>query len=85
MRVLLLLSVAVLAACGGPRGFYRDGADYQSFYSDLRGCEREVSPASSWCVGNYCQQQQGELLNKRNQCMMARGWVIRRESPKFVP
>lgn len=84
LRWTLLLAVVALSGCG-VRGFYRDGATYQDFYRDLRECEAEVSPQWSVCTGMACQQMSDELRNRRNQCMMARNWVIRREEPKFVP
>lgn len=84
MRVLLLLCAA-LSGCGGVAGFYKPGAEYRDFYADLRGCEAETSPASSWCFGQMCQQQAAQQNKRRNQCMMARGWEITRKEPKFVP
>lgn len=83
MRGLLLLSV--LALCGCARGFYKPGADYQTFYSELRQCEAENTPASTWCAGAYCDQQKAAINNRRNQCMLAHGWELTRDEPKFVP
>lgn len=79
----LLLSVLLLAGCA--RGFYKDGAEYKDFYSDLRQCEAETSPRWSFCGGAMCGAMAGAQNNRRNQCMMARGWEIRRSDPKFLP
>lgn len=67
------------------RGFYKSGANYQEFYSDLRGCEAENSPDWYYCSGVACGNMAAAQNNRRNQCMLARGWEIRRTEPKFVP
>jgi len=85
LRLAILLGGSLVAACGGHRGFYRDGATFQDFHNDMRQCEAETTPEWQFCSGQMCGQMQGEQLKRRNRCMMARGWIIRREEPKFMP
>ncbi len=80
----IFLFVLLLPACS-TRGFIREGASYKDFYQDLRECEEENTPQWTLCVGYACQQQQDEFKHRRNQCLMARGWQLSRDSKAFHP
>lgn len=79
------LVISCLLAAGCVRGFYKPGAEYRDFYDDLMRCEREVRPDYQFCQGSMCGRVEKQQTRRRNQCMVAHGWELRRTEPKFVP
>lgn len=87
MKILFLIACFIFATgCGsGHRGFMRDGATEQEFYSELQECTQQVTPQLKLCAGSGCVLQNIEIRNQRNLCMQAKGWRITKEEGRFIP
>lgn len=85
MKGLIFLVFLILIAGCAHRGFMKDGATEQEFYSDLQECMDNTAPEWSACAGGGCMQQSRDIQYRRNVCMQAKGWTITRESGRFMP
>jgi len=78
--------IFVLLVTGCARGFVKEGATYKDFYADMKACEQEATPKTpKWtvCVGAACNSQARQIQQKRNRCMQAKDWIIKRDPKAF--
>ena len=79
---LALILIAIAATTCRTRGFILTDADYAEFYRDLRECEQENMPDWYVCQGAFACRT---VTERRNQCMMARGWQLPRAAEADRP